>query len=172
MDTQQNLHLGNRAAWIPSHLSEKEALALRYETLTKLSNSVWSNVLDLQALFPRPAGSSRRSYKSKSALIKNGLVVKDFSRLDIILPSGAERFLQQCVPRPASIEALCVEIYAFQRSRSVNGTRRKPPWLSAGSPLSQVTSPNKLAQWFWSCCVQIAVEHDRGVLAAMDCLSS
>ena len=145
----------NRDVWHSSMLAPAVAEMHRNDTRRKLADTVWSQLYDLHALFPKVPGASRRQGRQRTFPSEDVIqVVGDSVRLDTILPHGLDTFLVGCASRPPTLESLCRDLWLFHH-HSCNH-RRPPTWLTAGRPLIRVSTPCHLGQWWWAATVHYA----------------
>ena len=112
----------DRSAWSPDwNLAESERQHVK--SVEDLKSSRWHKFLDIRNLFVRNEATSRRNNGSKGTKGGKGsyyfqtpgfkLFTREL-RLDTLLPVHLVQFMASFIPRPASYEKLCTEIFLYE----------------------------------------------------------
>jgi len=104
--------------WRMRHLWSREMT--QWTAAGMLRNSVWLDMLDLNALFPAPVDVVSRRQRASKRTQQRGpkpsmYICTERIRYDTYLPVGIHNFLAASIPRPSNVEDLCRALWQFEK---------------------------------------------------------
>jgi len=142
----------HRDTWFTA--SDNMLLEVDLQTREALATSEWQDLLDLNALFPKPVGAHRKSRRRTAAYEHFSLVAATQPvRFDTIFPHGLHIYLADSAPRPATYQKLCEDLWKFQLLHMETDTFEKPLHFEQGCAFNKVMSEKSLSEFWWTTAV-------------------
>jgi len=156
---------GNRAGWLPpcafvSQDSPEMLQRLENEAKQQLlcATKAWGPMTKFKGCFPNsdPTRGSRKQQRGNPKNRNLGSRAVNGIRLEQEFPWGLPQFLAAAAPRPATFELLARTLWLEDEGLALPPTVLELAQPDCAIPLSQISSKNHLAEWWWAGVVNTA----------------